>query len=169
MFRFSASVRTLGKAVTLQTPVQFDNRLFEHLLAEHRELNSRYARLVARIGSDPEGIERAVRECTEQLVELRRTEALWLYPVIARAIEDDIDAQQQFLQLRLVMLRLARRILRLLDDLAQAIRLNLGVNAAADLCAEALAEYWQRNRAQIYPLYDLIGTKRTAASDLRAG
>ena len=169
MFRFGSSLRTLGKAVTLQTPVQFDSRLVERLLAEHRELNARYARLVAQIGSDPELVERSVRECTTQLVELRRAEAMWLYPVIARAIEGDSDAHQQFLQLRLVMLRLARHILRLFDDLVQAIRLNIGVNAAADLIAESLAEYWQRNQAQIYPLYDLVGSKRTSTAKLQAG
>jgi hypothetical protein len=41
-----------------------------------------------------------------------------------------------------------------------ALRRRSGANAAADRVAEGLAEYWQRNQGQIYPLYELIGTRR---------
>ena len=160
MSGFATSPRTLGKAVALHTPVHFDAGLVDRLLTEQRELNASFASLVARFGSDPEAAELAVRACSARMVEVRRTEALWLYPVIARAVDGDVEAQQQFVQMRLVMLRLARRTLRLLDDFAQAVRLGIGANAAADRVAEALAEYWQRNQSQIYPLYELIGTRR---------
>ena len=169
MFRFAESMRTLGKAVALDTPVRFDPELVARLHAEHRALNALFADSVARFSGDREAAERAVRACTDRLVEVRRTEALWLYPVIARAIEGDNDAQQQFLRLRLVMLRQARRVLRLLDDLTLAIRSGVDIHAAADRVAESLAEYWVRNNAEIYPIYDLVGARRDALIQARAG
>ena len=169
MFRSSASLRTLGKAVALHTPLHFDAQLIDRLLASHRELNARYASVVSQFGSEMNDMERAVRECAEQFVELRRAESIWLYPVIARAIDGDAEAQRQFGQLRLLMLSSARRALRLFEDLAQAVRAGSDANAAADRLAEALAEYWQRNQAQIYPLYELLGTNRNRQSALRTG
>lgn len=169
MLRFSDSMRTLGKAVALDTPVRFDPELVGRLLAEHRALNAQFADAIPHLGGDRDVAERAVRGCTERLVEVRRTEALWLYPVIARAIEGDNDAQQQFLRLRLVMLRLARRVLRLFDELTQAIRAGVDIGATADRAAESLAEYWVRNNAEIYPIYDLVGARRDMPARARAG
>lgn len=156
MSRFVASLRSLGQRVALHTQLHFDAELVRRLLAEHRELNARFASLVSQFGSDPRASEGGIRDCARQFVELRRTESVRLYPVIDRAIEGDEEAQRQFGQLRLLMLSSARRAVRRMEDLAETICREGDVNAAADLVAESLAEYWQRNRAQIYPLYELL-------------
>ena len=169
MFRFTASLRTLGTAVALHSPLHFDANLVPHLIAEHRELNARFAALVSRFGADPDVVEKAVRDCAARFVELRRVESTRLYPVVARAIQSDDEALRQFGQLRLVMLGTARRALRLFEELAEAIRIERDANAAADRVAEALAEYWQRNQAQIYPLYELLAVSQRREAAMGAG
>lgn len=146
-----------GAALALDTPVRFDGTLVRRLVAEHGELNQRFAALVRRLDANSEGAEQEVRDCASRLHDLRRTEALWLYPVIARGIARDPVARRQFLQLRLVMLGLARRALRLFDELSIAINKGSQVAPTAEQAGKALAEYRQRNEAEIYPLYDLIG------------
>lgn len=168
MVRFAASLHTLGQTVALHAPPHFDAELVRRLLAEHRELNARFASLVSQFGSDPAAIAGAIRDCAQQFVELRRTESMRLYPVIDRAIEGDEEAQRQFGQLRLLMLSSARRTLRRLEELAETLHFEGDANAAADRAAEALAEYWQRNRAQIYPLYELLVTSCRQVPEMNA-
>lgn len=168
MFKFVRDKQAGGEAkgsgapdsITLDTPVRFDGRLVVRLVTEHSELNRRFAALIRRLDGDPNIIEREVRDCAALLHRLRRTEALWLYPIIARGVARDPVARRQFVQLRLSMLGLARRALRQFDDLAVALRRGTELEAAADLAARALGEYRMRNEAEIYPLYDFIGRQR---------
>jgi len=147
--------------IALDTPVEFDAGLVSRLVAEHRELDARFNGLLGELESDPLA-ERSVRACSTKLHDLRRTEALWLYPLIARGIARDPVARRQFLQLRLVMLGLARRVLRAFDELSHAVRRGTHTKSSADEVARALAEYRQRNEGEIYPLYQLMGTSRRA-------
>jgi hypothetical protein len=145
-----------GMALTWSTPVQYDATLVSRLIEQHRELNVRFAQIVSHLDKVPAVAEHAVRECADQLHELRRTEALWLYPVIARGFAPDPIARRLVWQSRLVMLGLARRVLRRFDELVRAIRNGTEINIAADHVAKALAEYQRRNEEEMYPLYALM-------------
>ena len=145
-----------GMAPTWNTPVQFDASLVAQLTAQHGELNARFATLVGQLDKDPETAERAVRECASQLHDLRRTEALRLYPVIACWYGPDPAAQQMASQARLVMMGLVRRVLRSFDALIHAIRSGAEIPAAADRVAKALTEYRRRNEGEMYPMYGLM-------------
>lgn len=150
------NIKSAGAALTLNTPVHFDPSLVPRLLAQHGELNARFTALVAELGKDPEASERAVRDCADQLHEMRRAEALWLYPVIARGFAPDPVARRLIWQSRLVMQGLARRVLRRFDELARAIRSGTEASAAAEHTITALTEYQRRNEADMYPLYNLM-------------
>jgi hypothetical protein len=145
-----------GVALTWNTPVQFDATLVTRLIDEHRELSARFAQIVSHLDKVPAVAEHTVRECAERLHELRRTEALWLYPVIARGFAPDPIARRLVWQSRLVMLGLARRVLRRFDELVRAIRNGTEIGIAADHVAKALAEYQRRNEEEMYPLYALM-------------
>ena len=150
------NIKSAGAALTLNTPVHFDPSLVPRLVAQHSDLNARFTALVAELGKDPEASERAARDCADQLHELRRAEALWLYPVIARGFAPDPIARRLVWQSRLVMLGLARRVLRRFDELARAIRSGTEVTSAAEHATTALTEYQRRNETEMYPLYNLM-------------
>jgi hypothetical protein len=157
-------------ALTWTTPVHFDATLVMRLVDQHRELNLRFAELVAEIdgnpqaAGDPEITACAVRDCASQLHDLRRAEALWLYPVIAREFATDPTARLLFWQARLTMLGLARGLLRRFDELAAAVQQGTQTHAAADQLAAAFAEYRRRNEAEMYPLYSLMELCETPGS-----
>jgi hypothetical protein len=145
-----------GIAPPWNTSVQFDATLVARLVAQHDELNARFATAVDQLDKDPETAERTVRECADQLHDLRRIEALRLYPVIARSFGPDPAAQQLASQSRLAMMGLVRRVLRLFDELVRAIRNGAEIPAAAHRVATALTEYRRRNEGEMYPMYDLM-------------
>lgn len=150
------NIKSASMALSLNTPVHFDPALVTRLISQQDALSAHFAALVAELGKDPEASERAVRECADQLHELRRSEALWLYPVIARGFAPDPIARRLVWQSRLVMLGLARRVLRRFDELARAIRSGTEVTSAAEHATTALTEYQRRNEAEMYPLYNLM-------------
>jgi len=150
------NIKSASVTLSLNTPVHFDPSLVTRLVAQHNALSTRFTALITELDKDPEASERAVRDCADQLHELRRTEALWLYPVIARGFAPDPVARRLVWQSRLVMLGLARRLLRRFDELARAIRGGTEISTAADHVASALAEYQRRNEAEMYPLYNLM-------------
>jgi hypothetical protein len=149
-------------AIAWAMPVHFDATLVMRLVDQHRELNLRFDELVAEIHSDanvpanPQIAADAVRDCAGQLHDLRRAEALWLYPVIAREFAEDPVARRLFWQARLTMLSLARGLLRRFEELAQALQEGKTACHAADHVATAFAEYRRRNEAEMYPLYNLM-------------
>jgi hypothetical protein len=158
MFQLAA-VNSAARTPIGDDPLQFDARLICQLVADHADLNTR----VAALDFDPELKQQSVRKCAMRLVELRRIESLRVYPLIARSIEGDADAQRQFLQLRLLMLRLARCFQRRCEELSRDIALGDNIRVATDKLAEALAEYRRHNETEIYPLYELVGMRRVAA------
>ena len=93
---------------------------------------------------------------------MRHTEALQLYPVIAHALSSDPIQRRLFWQSRLVMLGLARRVLRRFEELARAVQTGNGIAAAAGHVVAGMAEYRRRNETTMYPLYQKIG-QRVAA------
>lgn len=151
----------VSTALTFHTPVQFDSTLIRRLIDAHGALNAHFASLVCRLGDEPESAISAIRECARRLHELRRTEALWLYPVIARGVENDAAARRELVQLRLVMLTLVRRVLRRFDELLQAVTQGAPTVPLAEQVSAALAEYVRRNEAEIYPLYDIVSLRNS--------
>jgi len=146
-------------ALTWNSPVQFDESLVARLAAQHYEIGQRFETLGEQIRSHPADAEKQVLECADDLHKLRHLEALRLYPLIARGISSDPVARRLFWQSRLVMLGLARRLFRRFDELVRAIQSRGETVAAVDHVAKALAEYRQRNEAEIYPLYSLAGRR----------
>jgi hypothetical protein len=143
-------------ALTLDTPVRYDTALVGRLVAEHRELHEELATFAAQL-REGEPVAPRIRAFGNRLHELRRSEALWLYPLIARGVAHDAVARRQFLQLRLGMLGLARRVMRQIDELAEQPAGSEELAERAQLAAAALGEYRSRNEGEIYPLYDFIG------------
>ncbi|HZP67075.1 MAG TPA: hypothetical protein VFB32_12275 [Rudaea sp.] len=146
-----------GIALTWNTPVQFDPALVGHLVARYDELTAQFEAVMRRIEDDAAVAEREVRDCADRLHKLRHTESLKLYPVIARGLSPDPIARRLFWQSRLVMLGLARRVLRRFDELVRDLRTGSDVVASAEHVAKALKEYRQRNETEMYPLYNLVG------------
>ena len=166
MFKFATAVQAAvppDQILALHTRVNFDAGLLARLTAGHGELNARFATLLCHLDDDPQAAVCAVRDCASRLHDLRRTEALWLYPVIARGLEYDEDARRQLARLRLVMVALTRRIVRQFEQLLQAIVDGTPTGAAADDVSALLAEYVRRNDTEIYPLYKLMGSPRSHA------
>lgn len=159
MFKLATPMQAIAsnEMLTLQTQVHFNADLVARLIAGNGALNARFATLICRLDDDPQAAACAIRDCASQLRELRRSEALWLYPVIAHGVEYDEDARRQLARLRLVMVALTRRLVRRLEDLLQAVVSGTPIGAAADEVSALRAEYVQRNEAEIYPLYSLVG------------
>ena len=151
-------------APTWNTPVQYEADLVARLTVQHDELDALFATIIGQVKKDLPGAEQTVRDCADWLHKLRHTEALRLYPVIARGLSPDPIARRLFWQSRLVMLGLARRVLRRFDDLAHAIQLRRGISAAIDHVAAAMTEYRRRNEATMYPLYNRVGQRKSGAA-----
>jgi hypothetical protein len=166
MFEFGKSIQAVpaSETLALHTRVQFDEGLLDRLIAGHGELNARFATLLCRLDDDPQAAVGTIRDCANQLHELRRTEALWLYPVISRGLEHDEDARRQLVRLRLVMVALTRRLVRRFENLLNAIVGGIPTDAVAEDVSTMLAEYVQRNEAEIYPLYNLMSTRQNHAA-----
>ena len=141
------------------TPVQYDATLVPSLVAEHDELDARFAAMTGTLARDPAIAEFAVRDCAERLHRLRHTEALQLYPVIAHALSTDPIQRRLFWQSRLVMLGLARRTLRRFEELARAVQTGNGITAAAGYVVAGMAEYRRRNETIMYPMYERVGRR----------
>ena len=156
------------KALAFHTPVQFDATLLPRLLAMHDALNARFAALMCLIDRDADGVASAARDCVNQFHELRRAESIWLYPVLARAVEQDVPARGRLMELRLATLTLARRTLRCFDELAQALQQHTPLQPPADGLSAALVEYLRRSEVEIYPLYSAMGLHHGPAAERAA-
>jgi hypothetical protein len=159
------------ETLTWYTPVRFDPGLLKKLLDQHDEIDAHVASLPNRFRRDREEAWRATQSCAGQLHEVRRQEALWVYPVIAHGLANDAKARRQLLNLRFVMNGLARHALRRIDDLAKAVHHLADIRVAVDTVSHALTEYRQRNESELYTLYGLMDPRqaslmssRTAAS-----
>jgi len=152
-----------AEALTWHTPVRFDPGLIRRLLEQHDSLDTRIAELPNRFRRDREEAWRAAQACAGHLHEVRRQEALWVYPVIARGLDNNAVARRQLLSLRFVMNGLARRALRGLEELAHAVRQLKDIGAPVSAVAGAIAEYRQRNESELYTLYSLMDPHQARA------
>lgn len=159
----NANVEAAGVPPSWNMPVPYDATLVRQLVARHDELDARVAALQPILGGHPAVVESAVRDCATALHDLRHLEALRLYPVIARGISPDPIARRLFWQSRLVMLGLARRVMRRFDELTRALRVGKGADAAAAHVVAGLVEYRRRNESSMYPMYDAVGQRTQRA------
>lgn len=150
------------------TTAQFDAGLIAQLSSSYEQLNATFQAAIGRFATDPDSAEPMLGECAEQLLKLRHIEAIRLYPVIGRSIWPDPVARRLFWQSRLVMLGMARRVLRRFEDVTKSIRSGAMSDIAVDHFVKALAEYRQRNEAEIYPLYALAGKRGVAIASTAA-
>lgn len=157
------------KALTWYTPVRFDPTLLKKLLDEHDVLDARVASLPNRFRRDREEAWRATHACASQLHELRRQEALWVYPVIAHGLATDANARRQLMNLRFLMNSLARRVLRSIEEVGRTIRQVADINAGVTTVTRALAEYRQRNETELYTLYSLMDPRRIPVAAVHGG
>jgi hypothetical protein len=149
-----------NEALSWHTPVRFDPGVLKKLLDQHDALDACVASLPNRFRHDPETAWRVAHACAGQLHELRRQEALWIYPVIAHGLDSDPAAMRRLLSLRFGMNGLARRVLRRIEELASAVRQVTDIAAAVATVATTLAEYRQRNESELYTLYSLMDPHR---------
>jgi len=144
------------ESIGWRTPVRYDPTLLKKLITRHDALQARVAALARDFHSNRAEAWRTARDCAAQLHELRRAEALWLYPVLARGLAADQAVWRQLVSLRFVMNGLARRVLRSIDDLSAATRQATDIAAPVGAVMKALAEYRRRNEAELYALYELM-------------
>jgi hypothetical protein len=158
------------EALTWYTPVRFDPGLLRKLLDQHDALDAGIAAVPNRFRRDREEAWRETQACAGQLHEVRRQEAMWVYPVIAHGLDGDPGTRQQVFNLRFVMNGLARRVLRRLEELAQAVREVKDIGAPVATVVHAVAEYRQRNESELYTLYSLMDPRqiRANAADSRS-
>jgi hypothetical protein len=157
-------LRAPGAGVSWRTPVRFDTGLLKKLITRHDALEARVGSLVQGFKRNRAEAWRVARECAGQLHELRRVEALLLYPVLARGVSGNAEMSRRLVNLRFAMNGLARRVLRSIEELAQAIRNAADLNVAVGAVIRAFAEYRRRNESELYALYDLMDPRLDTAS-----
>jgi len=149
-----------GDLLSPTTLVQFDPQLTGRLLAVHEAVNARFATVLSNMAADPEAALASIRHCQQQLQDLRRAESAWLYPLIASAVDDDLQARRELMQLRIGLLAEQRATLRHLDDLADAVADAASFTNETALASASIAGYLQRSETEVYPLYTLLGSRR---------
>lgn len=160
---FPDPVPRAAPAATRQATPKFEPTLVPRLLGACKALDSRFSSLAAPMERDPAAHVPAIEECAGQFAAVRHLETVWLYPVLALAVQGDAGARGQFMELRLIGLMLARRVQRCFDELLQALRAEVLVGDAAQRLACALAKYAQHSEQSIYPLYEMLGPQRQDA------
>lgn len=160
----ASSDAVVHDAAARQAVPRFTPLLVPKLRAAHAALNARVADLVGAIDRDPAANVRVIDECARQFGALREAETTWLYPLLAHAVSADAGARGQLMELRLIGLIMARRVLRCFDDLQQATRAEVLVRDAATRAASALSRYSQHSENAVYPLYEMIGPESRAAA-----
>lgn len=154
--------------LALHSPVRFDPKLVGQLLQLHERINARFAHLLCVIDKDVADATATVNDCLDALHDLRRREAVRLYPVIAHGVHDDNAAHGQLMQLRMVMVALVRRIGRSFDELLQAIGQERQTRAQVERISTPLADYLRRSANEVYPLYTLMGMRATLPTNRSA-
>lgn len=167
MKTFSQSFRASGAAVwvdpdgetlNLHPPAGFDSSLTERLLGVHDALNSRFAAILCMLDHDPESAVAVVDALASELQDLRRAEAMWIYPLIAKGVDADVDARRQLMRLRISLLAELRAIMRLLGEMSQALQAGTPCKSTADLISGSMTTFLRRGETEVYPLYNLVGS-----------
>jgi hypothetical protein len=157
-----------NEALTWHTPVRFDSGMLKRLIEQHLLLAARLDSLPERYTRNREDAWRGALACASLMRDLRRQEAMWIYPVIAHGIANDAKARRRLLNLRFQMNGLARRTLRQFEDLAVAARQANDFTAGVATAANCLREYRARNESELYTLYCLMDPRRASGFGITA-
>lgn len=147
-----------GETLNLNPPVGFDPTLTDRLLGMHDTLNSRFAAILCMLDRDPSSAVVVIDVLASELQDLRRAEAMWIYPLIAKGVDADVDARRQLMRLRISLLAELRAILRLLGEMSHALRAGTPCQSTADLISGSMATFLRRGETEVYPLYNLVGS-----------
>ncbi len=147
-----------GETLNLHPPVGFDSTLTDRLLSMHDALNSRFATILCTFDRDPAATVAAIGFLANELQDLRRAEAMWIYPLIAKGVDADIDARRQLMRLRISLLAELRAIVRLLGEMSQALQAGTPCQSTADLISGSMIAFLRRGEMEVYPLYNLVGS-----------
>jgi hypothetical protein len=147
-----------GETLNLHPTVGFDSRLIDRLLGMHDALNSRFAAILCMLDHDPVSAVAAIGVLASELHDLRRAQAMWIYPLVAKGVDADVDARRQLMRLRISLLAELRAILRLLGEMSQALQAGTPCQSTADLVSGSITTFLRRGEAEIYPLYNLVGS-----------
>lgn len=148
---------------TPKAPARYERSLVPRLIGAQKTLVARFNDLLGTFEHDPAANAAAVEDCARQFTAVRHIETIWLYPIIAQAVEGDGGARGELMELRLVAMILARRVLRSFDELTQAIRAEVLASDAAMRLATALMRYASHSERSVYPLYELVGSEKPVA------
>jgi len=140
--------------ITWTSQVAFDPGLIERLVAANDRLRAAFARLVEAWHGTDGDVAAAAQHCARELHALNRTEALRLYPVIARQFAAQPGALDAFTKRRLAVYGHGRKLLRFLEG---AIARHSGDAGELRMAVESLGRYVAEKQAQLYTLYLAVG------------
>ena len=140
--------------------LRYDPDLVADLLARHAALEGKLRSLPQLFEQDAQAAAEQGNECAEQLHELRRWEAIRLYPIVSRGLCGDAVAERQWVILRFVVNGLAHRLLCSMQALG-AVRDRATGPAIVQSVLDNLSAYRSRNETDLYPLYALMDPCRT--------
>ncbi|MBA8883420.1 hypothetical protein [Dokdonella fugitiva] len=137
-------------------PWRHDPGLIEELRRANRGLMMSYsvALHAGRRGSF-EAAALAISRCVRQLHEVQRTEALRLYPTIARRLADDVEGAATVTSLRREANALARHFMRLVEGLFSRGRPGMPPAALVDEARAVLQRYLDEKESRLYRFYAL--------------
>jgi hypothetical protein len=167
MKTFSQSFRSSGdtlwvdpasETLNLHPPRGFDSTLTDRLLSMHDALNSRFAAILCMFECDATSAVTAIGALAGELQDLRRAEAMWIYPLIAKGVDADVDARRQLMRLRISLLAELRAIVRLLGEMSQELQAGTPCQSTADLISGSMIAFLRRGEMELYPLYNLVGS-----------
>lgn len=174
MFKFSKVIDALAAELadevpggfTWTTPIRHDPFLIGQLQRANLELRTLFA--IAAEASESTSFDAAadaLLNCMAKLREVQRVEALRLYPVLTHQASGNANASATVAYLRLRTHTLARRFLRLSENLAAACRARRRVDAPAFAEARsALDGYIEAKELQLYEAYVATARGPAAAS-----
>jgi hypothetical protein len=141
---------------TWSTPLRYEPGLLDRLRRANRELVMSYsvALHAGRRGSR-EAAALAITRCARQLHDVQRTEALKLYPTIARHMADDPEGAAAVTLLRREANALARHFLRLVEGLFSRTRPGMPPDSLVDEAQNALQRYLAEKETHLYRFYAL--------------
>ncbi len=153
---FAPQPSTTEATLNWSSRVELDPTLLEGL-------ERRQAEMIGQIDAAAEaaklGAQRAVRESAQASVDtlqkLQRTEALYLYPIIIRYL-DDREVADAFTRVRFEVYGYGRRFLRIVEDVLGAVDGESMPASNLMVAASVLRRYVAEKHARIYPLYRAV-------------
>jgi hypothetical protein len=151
---------------TWTTPIRHDPFLVGQLQRANLELRALFSIAAqASVDSAFEAAADALANCVHKLREVQRLEALRLYPVLSHQASGSSNAAATVAYLRLRAHTLARRFLRLSEELIAAARARRLADVAAYTEARsALDSYIEAKELQLYEAYALTASVPSAAA-----